>query len=110
MKKKWICAALLLGAAVLAGCGGKTGNQGKESPMPTETSAPTPTPTPFVPEVLGTFEAEEAALAGNVKITKNYVEGFQKAETDTCTFTVTVEKEGFYDLIFRIPSRVAQMP
>ncbi len=104
MKKKWIFAALLLGAAVLAGCGGKTGNQGKESPMPTETSAPTPTPTPFVPEVLGTFEAEEAALAGNVKITKNYVEGFQKAETDTCTFTVTVEKEGFYDLIFRLAS------
>jgi len=106
MKKKWICTALLVGIMALAGCSNTTENQGDSTPMPTEapTATPTPTPTPFVPEVLGIFEAEEAKLAGNVKVTKDYVEGFQKVETDSCTFMVTVEKEGFYDLIFRIAS------
>ncbi len=104
MKKKWICAALL-GLFVLAGCSNTTENQGDNGTMPTEIPATaTPTPTPFVPEVLGVFEAEEAKLTGNVKVVNNYVEGFQKVETDTCTFTVTAEKEGFYDLIFRIAS------
>ena len=56
MKKKWICTALL-GLLLLAGCS-TTGNQGDNENMPTETPA-TPTPTPFVPEVLGVFEAEE---------------------------------------------------
>ncbi len=104
MKKKWICTALL-GLLLLAGCSSATGNQ-EESKMPTETPVPTetPTPTPFVPEILGVFEAEDAKLTGNVKVTKNYVEGFQKAETDSCSFTITVEKEGFYDLVFRIAS------
>ena len=104
MNTKWIC-TVLLGLLLLAGCSNTTGNQGENS-MPTETPVPTetPTPTPFVPEVLGVFEAEDAMLTGNVKVTKNYVEGFQKAETDTCTFRVTVETEGFYDLVFRIAS------
>lgn len=105
MKKKWICTTLLLGLMILAGCGNTAENQGDDANMPTEIPATaTPTPTPFVPEVLGVFEAEEAKLTGNVKVTKDYVEGFQKVETDTCTFTVTVEEEGFYDLIFRIAS------
>ena len=104
MRRKWICTALVLGLITLAGCSNATGNQGEGTPMPTETTAPTPTPTPFVPEVLGSFEAEEAKLAGNVKVNKNYVDGFQQVGTDTCTFTVSVEKEGFYDLVFRIAS------
>ena len=105
MKKKWICTTLLLGLMILAGCNNTAENQGDDANMPTEIPATaTPTPTPFVPEVLGVFEAEEAKLTGNVKVTKDYVEGFQKVETDTCTFTVTVEEEGFYDLIFRIAS------
>ena len=104
MKRRWLLTALLLGAVALAGCGNKTEHPGEATPAPTETEAPTQTPTPFVPEVLGVFEAEEATLAGNVKVTNTFVEGFQNAETDSCTFTVTVEKEGFYDLIFRIAS------
>ena len=105
MKKKWICTALLLGVMALAGCNNTTGNQGDDASMLTETPAtPTATPTPFVPEVIGVFQAEAAKLTGNVKVTKDYVEGFQKAETDSCTFTVKVEKDGFYDLIFRIAS------
>ena len=77
MKKKWIYTALL-GLLLLAGCSNTTGNP-EENKIPTETPVPTetPTPTPFVPEVLGTYEAEDALLAGNVKVTKNYVEGFQ---------------------------------
>lgn len=104
MKKRWICTAVLLGVLALAGCGNTTENQGDETPMPTETLAPTATPTPFVPEVLGVFQAEDATLTGNVKVKNDYVEGFEKVETDTCTFTVKVEKEGFYDLIFRLAS------
>lgn len=110
MKKKWLCTVLLLGLVALAGCSNTTENQEDETPMPTKTPAATatptvtPTPTPFVPEVLGVFQAEDAELTGNVKVTKDYVEGFQKAETDTCSFTVQVEKEGFYDLIFRVAS------
>ena len=99
MKKKWICTALL-GFLLLTGCSNQTGTQGGNETMPTET----PTPTPFVAEVLGVFEAEEAKLTGNVKVNKTYVEGFQNVETDACIFTVNVEKEGFYDLIFRVAS------
>ena len=97
MKKKWICTVLLLSVMALAGCGNTTGNQ-EESNMSNEAV------TPFVPEVLGVFEAEEAKLTGNVKVTKDYVEGFKEVDTDTCTFLVTVEEEGFYDLVFRIAS------
>lgn len=114
MKKRWIYTALLLGVLTLAGCGNTTENQGEDVPMPTQTTEitatpmPTATPTPFVPEILGVFQAEDAILAGNVKVTKDYVEGFQNAETDSCTFAVTVEKEGFYDLVFRIASTGAE--
>ena len=97
MKKKWICTALLLGAVALAGCGNTTGKTGEDTKMSTAA-------TTFVPEVLGLFYAEEAKLSVNVKVTNYYVEGFQQAETDSCNFTINVEKEGFYDLIFRIAS------
>ena len=36
------------------------------------------------------FQAEDAKLAGNVKVTNDYVEGFQQVDTDSCAFTVTV--------------------
>lgn len=105
MKKKWLCTALLLGAVALAGCNNTTGTKGDDRNMLKETpDTPTPTPTPFIPEILGVFEAEHAKLSGNVTVKDNYVEGFKQVETDTCTFTVNVEKEGFYDLIFRISS------
>ena len=52
-------------------------------------------------------EAEDQKLSGNLKIASStsgytgegYVEGF-KEETDILEFTATVEKEGFYDLVF----------
>ncbi|MBP3578397.1 MAG: beta-mannosidase [Lachnospiraceae bacterium] len=103
MKKTWVYTVLALGLLALAGCNNKQGDDGAmatSTPIPTET----PTPTPFVPVVLGEYEAEEAKLAGNVTAKNGYVDGFQKVDADSCTFTVNVEKEGFYDLIFRIAS------
>ena len=101
MKKRGYMVALLLLVLALAGCGNQTDTQ--EGNEMQETPTPTPTPTPFVAEVIGVYEAEEAVLSGNVKVVKNYVEGFQKIG-DACDFHVTVEKEGFYDLVFRVAS------
>ena len=63
----------------------------------------------YIPEVVGIYEAEEAAGTGNVKAAvspvKNgysgsgYVEGFEN-ENDACTFEITVPENGFYDLHF----------
>ena len=63
----------------------------------------------FVPETVGIYEAEDALLSGNVKATGSpikegfsgtgYIEGFEE-DTDACTFTVTIEEDGFYDLNF----------
>lgn len=52
------------------------------------------------------YEAENAVLTGNV-VSKDslnysngsYVEGFEE-DDDSCTFEVTVDKDGFYDLVF----------
>ncbi len=91
-------AALLLAAAVAAqtsGCGntsseqsGKAENQSEGKPAVT---------------VVGTYEAESAQLNGKVKVSESsetgYVSGFEE-ETDSCTFQVTIETEGFYDLNF----------
>jgi len=110
MKKNWICTALLLGVIALAGCGDTTENQGENTPMPTATPTVTPTPTPFVPKVVGTFEAENGTFVGSVTAVKDtscsgtgYVKGFQNVG-DTCTITVTVEEDGFYDLVFKVAS------
>lgn len=80
----------LLGTMLLAGCG----SQEKE-------------PEEFVPEIVGTYEAEDAALSGNVTVGDSisgfsgagYAEGFLE-DGDNCTFTVSVENAGFYDLQF----------
>lgn len=58
-------------------------------------------------ETVGTYEAEEAVLTGNVHVeTKSsgysgagYATGFQEDE-DTCVFRVQISEEGFYDLNF----------
>lgn len=54
-------------------------------------------------EIVGTYEAEEAQLAGNVKAAESagvgYVSGFE-ADDDSCIFTVDVVAEGFYDFNF----------
>ena len=104
-------------AASLAGCA-----ENKIGPTPTpaaspaqetpkQTSTPTPTPTPFVPETVGHYEAEDAAFTGKVHASTGkqdfsnlgYAEGFEGDE-DTCTFKVDIEKDGFYDLVFRLSS------
>ncbi len=99
MKKRWICTALILGALALTGCSNTQGQ-----PNTDITAEPTATPTPFVPEVVGVYEAEEGTFTGNVRVEKNYVTGFEKVGTDTCTITVNIEKEGFYDLVFKAAS------
>ena len=101
MKKTWICTILLCGMTAFAGCG---------TAENTESITPTPSPTPFVPEVIGTFEAEDGSFTGSVRAVKDsscsgtgYVKGFEK-EGDSCSMTVKVEQDGFYDLVFRLSS------
>ena len=62
MKRKQIVMAVLTGAAVLSGCG-----QQETEIKETETSQ-TQSAEPFVPEIVGTYEAEDAQLKGNVSI------------------------------------------
>lgn len=95
-------------AAVLgimaAGCSAD-GNGGQSGMENTEST--------YVPEVIGIYEAEDAAWSGNVAaasgLTKKgysgtgYIEGF-KEDADACTFRITVEETGFYDLNFRSAS------
>lgn len=67
----------------------------------------------FVQETVGVYEAEDAVWNGNVKAVSNpalegysgkgYIEGFEE-DTDTCIFTVSIEKDGFYDLNFKSAS------
>lgn len=46
------------------------------------------------------YEAEQAILKGNVKVTEEgYVSGFEQDE-DSCTFQIKIAAEGFYDLNF----------
>ena len=64
---------------------------------------------PYVPEVIGIYEAEEAAGTGNVKAAvslakegysgNGYVEGFEN-DDDSCTFAEDIPENGFYDLNF----------
>mgnify|MGYP002704817394 FL=1 len=102
MKKRGFGILFFLMVCLVAGCGNK--EQGNTQ------DTPTPTLTPFVPEIVGTYEAEDGVLAGNVKVVNDssrsgtgYVKGFEK-EGDSCTMTVKIEQEGFYDLVFRIAS------
>lgn len=91
--------AAAMGAAT-AGC-----SAGKDTGQPKGEGSGTD----FVQTAIGIYEAEEAVLSGNVRIVTNpvkegysgtgYVEGFE-ADTDSCTFTVTVPEAGFYDLNF----------
>ena len=53
--------------------------------------------------IAGTYEAEDAQLAGAVKAVESakatYVSGFRN-DDDSCTFTIDIDAEGFYDLNF----------
>lgn len=58
-------------------------------------------------EIIGIYEAEEAQLSSNLSVKSGlsgfsgsgYVEGFE-ADGDECTFQISVEEDGFYDLQF----------
>lgn len=58
-------------------------------------------------ETVGIYEAEEAALTGNVHVGtstsgysgEGYATGFQE-DDDTCVFRVQISEDGFYDLNF----------
>lgn len=100
--------AAVLGA-LSVGCGqesGTTGQNRTDDAMEQSTADSKPD---FIPETVGTYEAEEAGLSGNVAAVTNpvkteysgtgYVEGFE-ADGDSCTFTVEIPEDGFYDLNF----------
>ena len=92
MSKKRIALLVgcMLGCSILSGCGNTANVQKEEEPV-----------------TVGTYEAEDGVLAGNARVGNSiggfsgngYVEGFE-ADGDTCTFTITIEEAGFYDLQF----------
>lgn len=107
---RFIGAGLALAMSVsLAACGnGKSSTDANStSDASSETQKETQKETePFVPEIAGVFEAEDGTFVGGTKIGKDkagfsgtgYVEGFA-ADGDACIVKVSVEKEGFYDLL-----------
>ena len=87
-----LCMASLIGVS-LFGCGNNPVNVGESSTTVT---------------LIGVYEAEEGTFTGNVKSASDqsktysgsgYVEGFEKDE-DSCTITVEILEDGFYDLNF----------
>ncbi len=74
----------------------------------TASPSPTVTPEPFVPELIGRYEAEAGSFTGKVHVSgnsddkfsgKSYVEGFE-GDNDSCSFKVSVKDDGFFDLTF----------
>lgn len=100
--KKVLSLGLLAALTVTAlGCGnGTTDKEGKKDKVEKE---------PFVPVTVGSYEAEDGVLSGNVKAKSSgktgfsgtgFVDGFEQDGTDTCTFKVEIADTGFYDLDF----------
>lgn len=91
-------------AGTLSACGTADNNSAEGVSSQEETSFQREE---FVPEVVGVYEAEDAAFSGNVKAASSktgfsgsgYATGFEK-DDDTCSFTVEVAETGFYDLKF----------
>ena len=136
MKNNILKISLTAAAATLlaaGGCSGANASPGTVTATPTpygaqggaELATPsataTVTPTPFVSETLGRYEAEDARLNGKVKVVtvkgsrqisgEAYVKGFED-EGDSCTFTINVPSDGFYNLIFKqqgIPSTAIRL-
>lgn len=98
MMKRWRGAAGILAAATV----GLTACAGNAGATDTETEKET-----FVPEVVGTYEAEDAEFSGNVHAESEvsgysgsgYAAGFAE-DDDSCTFQVEITEDGFYDLDF----------
>lgn len=90
---------MTVAAMGLTACAG-SGDDGRTDESETEQEA-------FVPEVIGIYEAEEAALNGNVHMESDvqgysgsgYAAGFS-ADDDSCTFRISIPEAGFYDFDF----------
>lgn len=95
---------MLTGAAVLCNLNG-CGQQSSAEPDVPETE--TQTKEAYVPEIVGTYEAEDATFQGNVKKESSrdgysgngYATGFSE-DGDACIFSVEISEPGFYDLGF----------
>lgn len=100
-KKEAIGFAVVLMACSLAGCGAAADTQ--EQDMGNQVVEKEE----FLPATIGTYEAEEAELFGNVHAEsrssgysgEGYVTGFED-DADTCVFHVEISETGFYDLNF----------
>jgi mannan endo-1,4-beta-mannosidase len=103
MKRKKTTMAVLAGiifVSSLSSCGTQQGDTGTAEEETQEKE-------PFVPEVVGTYEAEDAAFQGDVSAASSrtgysgsgYASGFS-ADGDSCTFEIAISEEGFYDLGF----------
>lgn len=95
---------MLTGAAVLSNLNG-CGQQSSAEPDTLETE--TQSKEVYVPEIVGTYEAEDATFKGNVKKESSrdgysgsgYATGFSE-DGDACIFSVEISEPGFYDLGF----------
>lgn len=104
MSRKKAMMAMLIGAAVLCNLNG-CGQQSSAEPDVPETE--TQTKEAYVPEIVGTYEAEDATFQGNVKKESSrdgysgngYATGFSE-DGDACIFSVEISEPGFYDLGF----------
>ncbi len=110
MKKKTV--VFLTGwitAAMLAGCGGRTGTSPDGGTQETADGEKTDggEAQPAERAVVGVYEAEDGAFTGNVRAGSSlegysgagYAEGFEQ-DNDACTVTVHIDESGFYDLEF----------
>lgn len=87
---------LAISGSQLTGCGG----EGKDKPGTDGTENPDP-------EIIATYEAEEASFTGGAHGETGrpecsgggYATGFQN-DGDACIFTVEIPEDGFYDLLF----------
>lgn len=91
---------LILSGSQLTGCGG----DGKDRTDEAESSEDN---ADLYPEIIGTYEAEDASFTGGAHGETGkaecsgggYATGFQN-DGDACVFTVEVPEDGFYDLLF----------
>lgn len=89
--------AALAAFGSLMGCGEQTAETDRTESADRE----------YVPEIVATYEAEQAETSGNVHTESDregysgegYVTGFEQDE-DACVFTITSPKDDFYDLYF----------
>ncbi len=96
---------------VLTGCNNAAEENGESADGSAQTAADSAqeadSKPEFVPEVVASYEAEEAKFSGNVHTAAStpgfsgtgYATGFE-ADDDTCVFVINSPKDDFYDLKF----------